>query len=99
MFNGVDSVQEALTGQDYIAERSLATAIYLALQLKKPLFLEGEAGVGKDRPDIAIELDRVGTASIERENRNDEKSNRAWHASMVLGDQRVGLMGPPRMRP
>jgi MoxR-like ATPase len=47
MFNGVDSVQEALTGQNYIAERSLATAIYLALQLKKPLFLEGEAGVGK----------------------------------------------------
>ena len=47
MFNGVESVQTALAGQDYIAERSLATAIYLALKLKKPLFLEGEAGVGK----------------------------------------------------
>ena len=47
MFNGVEAVQAALAGQNYIAERSLATAIYLALQLKKPLFLEGEAGVGK----------------------------------------------------
>src|SRR5258706_8568190 len=47
MFNSVDSVQQALSKQNYIAERSLATAIYLALQLKKPIFLEGEAGVGK----------------------------------------------------
>jgi MoxR-like ATPase len=47
MFNSVDSVQAALADQRYIAERSLATAIYLALQLRKPIFLEGEAGVGK----------------------------------------------------
>ena len=57
MFNGVDSVQQALTGQNYIAERSLATAIYLALQLKKPLFLEGEAGVGKT--EIAKVLTKI----------------------------------------
>src|SRR3954471_16236585 len=31
----------------YIADRSLATAVYLALKLRRPLFLEGEAGVGK----------------------------------------------------
>jgi MoxR-like ATPase len=38
----------ALLGRgDYIADRSLATAIYLSLALKRPLFLEGEAGVGK----------------------------------------------------
>lgn len=47
MFTTVDSVQAALIQQQYIAERSLATAIFLALRLKKPLFLEGEAGVGK----------------------------------------------------
>lgn len=47
MFKNVNSVQGSLAAQDYIAERSLATAIFLALQLKKPLFLEGEAGVGK----------------------------------------------------
>src|SRR5215831_5595365 len=32
---------------NYVADRSLATAVYLALALKRPLFLEGEAGVGK----------------------------------------------------
>lgn len=38
----------ALLGQGkYVSDRSLATAIYLALTLKRPLFLEGEAGVGK----------------------------------------------------
>ena len=43
----VDQVQQALLSCDYVAERELATAIFLALQLEKPLLLEGEAGVGK----------------------------------------------------
>jgi MoxR-like ATPase len=43
----VDALQEALGRQQYIAERALAVSIYLALRLKRPLFLEGEAGVGK----------------------------------------------------
>lgn len=47
MFDSVDAVQDVLNQQGYIAERSLATAIYLSLKLGKPLFLEGEAGVGK----------------------------------------------------
>jgi MoxR-like ATPase len=47
MFPNVDAVQQALAEHHYIAERSLSTSIYLALRLKKPLFLEGEAGVGK----------------------------------------------------
>ena len=47
MFDSVNSVQQTLQEQDYIAERGLATAIYLALRLGRPLFLEGEAGVGK----------------------------------------------------
>src|SRR6201991_4850883 len=38
----------ALLGEgDYVADRSLATAVFLALKLGRPLFLEGEAGVGK----------------------------------------------------
>ncbi len=45
--NSVDDVLEGLAGQRYLADRSLAVAIHLALQLGKPLFLEGEAGVGK----------------------------------------------------
>jgi MoxR-like ATPase len=46
-FTSIDQLQEALRGQDYVADRSLATSIYLTLKLRKPLFLEGEAGVGK----------------------------------------------------
>src|SRR5438552_15678023 len=45
-----DSVADtlAMLGRaDYVADRSLATAVHLALHLKRPLFLEGEAGVGK----------------------------------------------------
>ena len=43
----VDRLQELLAGEQYIAERALAVALLLALKLKRPLFLEGEAGVGK----------------------------------------------------
>ncbi len=43
----VDQALELLSRGDYVADRSLATALHLALSLKRPLFLEGEAGVGK----------------------------------------------------
>ncbi len=43
----VEETAEALRAGDYIADRSLATAVYLSLSLGRPLFLEGEAGVGK----------------------------------------------------
>jgi MoxR-like ATPase len=43
----IDDVQQSLASRNYIADRSLATVIYLALRLQKPLLLEGEAGVGK----------------------------------------------------
>jgi MoxR-like ATPase len=43
----IDATQTLLAEADYIAERSLATALYLSLAMKRPLFLEGEAGVGK----------------------------------------------------
>src|ERR687898_1565001 len=43
----VDETLALLNAGDYVAERSLATALYLALKLNRPLFLEGEAGVGK----------------------------------------------------
>jgi MoxR-like ATPase len=47
MLSSIDDVLGALDGEQYVAERSLGVAIYLALELGKPLFLEGEAGVGK----------------------------------------------------
>lgn len=43
----IDDTVALLTAHDYIAERSLATALFLALKMQRPLFLEGEAGVGK----------------------------------------------------
>ena len=43
----IDQVQNLLRDQQYVADRGLAVAIYLALTLQRPLFLEGEAGVGK----------------------------------------------------
>jgi MoxR-like ATPase len=46
-FTSVEQVRAALADQNYLAEEGLATAVYLALTLKRPLLLEGEAGVGK----------------------------------------------------
>ncbi len=46
-FSSIDELQTALGKYNYISERGLTTAIFLALKLGRPLFLEGEAGVGK----------------------------------------------------
>ena len=43
----IDETAALLARGDYVAERSLATALFLALKMERPLFLEGEAGVGK----------------------------------------------------
>ncbi len=47
MIENIEDLENLLTDQLYVSDRDLATVIYLALKLKKPLFLEGEAGVGK----------------------------------------------------
>ncbi|MCH8837556.1 MAG: MoxR family ATPase [Candidatus Marinimicrobia bacterium] len=46
-FNSIDHIIENLATYNYVADRPLATALFLALKMEKPLFLEGEAGVGK----------------------------------------------------
>jgi MoxR-like ATPase len=56
----IDQVPETLRQQLYIADRCLATSIFLALKLGKPLFLEGEAGVGK------TEIAKVLSAMLNR---------------------------------
>ncbi|MGS1096139.1 AAA family ATPase [Aquamicrobium terrae] len=43
----IDETLELLNGADYVADRALATVLFLSLRMKRPLFLEGEAGVGK----------------------------------------------------
>ncbi len=45
--DSIENVQQALEAKNYITERSLATTIFLALKMGRPIFLEGEAGVGK----------------------------------------------------
>jgi len=47
VFDNIQDVQQALMAQKYIANRKLATVIYLAYKLRKPLLIEGPAGVGK----------------------------------------------------
>ena len=53
----VDETVSRLAQGDYVAERSLATAVFLTLKMRRPLFLEGEAGVGKT--EVARVLARV----------------------------------------
>ena len=43
----IDATQALLSSADYIADRELATTVFLALKMQRPLFLEGDAGVGK----------------------------------------------------
>ncbi len=56
----IDATLELLAKADYIADRSLATVLYLALKMGRPLFLEGEAGVGK------TEIAKVLSAALGR---------------------------------
>jgi MoxR-like ATPase len=55
----VDELQQALAARQYVADRGLAVSIFLALRLRRPLFLEGEAGVGKTEvaKTLALALD------------------------------------------
>ena len=46
-FGSVDDVEQALRAESYLPDRGLATAVFLALRMSRPLLLEGEAGVGK----------------------------------------------------
>jgi len=57
----VDEAESLLASGHYVADRSLATAVFLALKLGRPLFLEGEAGVGK------TEIAKVLASTLGRE--------------------------------
>lgn len=60
MPNSVDATEALLSAGNYVADRSLATALFLSLKLNRPLFLEGEAGVGK------TEIAKVLAATLKR---------------------------------
>ncbi len=57
VFESVDSVIDALADESYIADRALATVLYLSRRLEKPVLLEGEPGVGKT--EVALVLSRI----------------------------------------
>ncbi|RMH49996.1 MAG: MoxR family ATPase [Alphaproteobacteria bacterium] len=58
--DSIDATQALLAGQGYVCGRALGTVVFLALKLGRPLFLEGEAGVGKTEiaKALAAALDR-----------------------------------------
>ena len=58
--NNIDDTLALLSQEDYVADRSLATTLFLALKMGRPLFLEGEAGVGK------TEIAKVLSAALGR---------------------------------
>ena len=60
----IGELEKRLDDQDYFADESLVVAIHLAVQLGKPLFLEGEAGVGKT--EVAKVLAAMGEAELIR---------------------------------
>ena len=60
----IDATLDLLVAADYVADRSLATVLFLALKMGRPLFLEGEAGVGKT--EVAKALAAVHGAELIR---------------------------------
>ncbi|HLV02611.1 MAG TPA: MoxR family ATPase, partial [Acidobacteriota bacterium] len=59
-FQSINQVETRLAEKGYICDRPLATSIFLSLKLSKPLFLEGEAGVGK------TEVAKVLSSTLDR---------------------------------
>ncbi|MEX2454684.1 MAG: MoxR family ATPase [Rhodospirillaceae bacterium] len=89
--SSVDAVVDLLRDGRYVADRSLSTALYLALKLGRPLFLEGEAGVGK------TEIAKVLSESLDRrlirlqcyEGLDVSSAVYEWNYSMQMIDIRI----------
>src|ERR1700759_1298354 len=56
----IDATLKLLSGANYLADRALSTVLFLALKMGRPIFLEGEAGVGK------TEIAKVLAATLQR---------------------------------
>ena len=64
MFDSIESTVDELSRLSYIADTGLATSIFLALRMERPLFLEGEPGVGKT--EVAKVLSRAFETTLIR---------------------------------
>jgi MoxR-like ATPase len=108
-FESIDEVEAALSAKAYLADRGLATAIYLATSMDRPMLFEGEPGVGKT--EIAKTLARIQGAELIRlqcyEGIDASQVLYEWdyarqllHAralqdgSMPIGDRSAQLFGP-----
>lgn len=96
----VDALVHALQGVGYFADRRLATAVYLALKLQRPLLLEGEPGVGKTA--LAHALSKVLERSLIRLQCYDGLEQREalyeWNYAAQLLHMRAAEMGVPMLR-
>ncbi|RZO36782.1 MAG: MoxR family ATPase [Rhodospirillaceae bacterium] len=98
--SSVDAALEMLRNGNYVADRSLSTALYLALKLGRPLFLEGEAGVGK------TEIGKVLSESLGRrlirlqcyEGLDVASAVYEWNYSMQMIDIRIAEASGQRDR-
>lgn len=64
MHSEINRIQELLAGQGYVADRTIATSVYLSIALRKPLLIEGAAGVGKT--EVAKVMARALNADLIR---------------------------------
>jgi len=62
----IEKIQEALRSRQYICDKSLATVVYLSINLEKPVLLEGEAGVGKtETAEVLAEVMQTGLIRLQ----------------------------------
>ena len=92
----IDATQGLLAGAGYVAGRGLSTVVFLALKLGRPLFLEGEAGVGKTEIAKALSAGArtpADPAAVLRGARRRERGLR-----VELSPRRWWRSAPPRRR-
>jgi MoxR-like ATPase len=85
LFESIEEVREKLAGQEYVCDRRLATVVYLAVKLDKPVLIEGPAGVGKT--ELAKSLAAAADRSLIR--RLEEQSEEIMRGLPQLIEQMV----------
>ena len=104
MFDSIEDVRERLAEQEYVCDRRLATVVYLAVKLDKPVLVEGPAGVGKT--ELAKSLAAAADRSLIRlqcyEGLDEAKALYEWEYgkqllyTQVLREKIGEVLGPTR---